>query len=126
MKKSFFGNYYLYSSSQKKRLSMDWKTFSLKAQEAGAGEIVLNSVDADGVQNGMNVELIKKASKLLKVPLIGLGGVGSLSDIKEGVRAGASAIGVGSYFVFKGKHRAVLISYPKYNELESLFGDLNE
>ena len=49
-----------------------------------------------------------------------MGGAGSLSNIREAVAAGASAVAAGAFFVFHGPHRAVLITYPNYNELELL------
>jgi cyclase len=87
---------------------------------AGAGEVVLNAVDRDGVMQGMDLDLIREATSALSVPLIAVGGVGSLADIKAAVDAGASAVGAGAFFVFQGPHRAVLITYPQYRELENL------
>jgi cyclase len=52
--------------------------------------------------------------------LVAIGGVGSLADIRQAVDAGASAVGVGAWFVFYGPHRAVLITYPRYDELVAL------
>jgi len=49
-----------------------------------------------------------------------LGGVGNLDDIRKAVIAGASAVSAGAFFVFYGPHRAVLITYPKYQDLERL------
>jgi cyclase len=56
------------------------------------------------------------------VPLIAVGGAGSLAHIKEAIVAGASAVAAGAFFVFHGPHRAVLITYPRYQELEQLLG----
>ena len=49
-----------------------------------------------------------------------LGGVGNLKDIENAFRAGADAVAAGAFFVYHGPHRAVLISYPKLNEIEKL------
>ena len=70
--------------------------------------------------NGMDLPLIELAVSACSVPLIAAGGVGSLTDIKAGVKAGASAIAAGAFFVYYGPHRAVLITYPKYQELIEL------
>ena len=86
----------------------------------GAGEVIVNSVDLDGTMAGMDLDLISKAASAVKVPLIALGGIGNISDIKAGIRAGASAVAAGAFFVFQGPYRAVLISYPNYQELENL------
>jgi cyclase len=90
--------------------------------EAGAGEVVLNSVDRVGVMQGMDLALIREASAAISVPLIAIGGAGSLDDIKAAVEAGASAVAAGAFFVFHGPHRAVLITYPNYRQLETLLG----
>jgi len=71
----------------------------------------------------MDLELIREASTTLSVPLIALGGVGSMKDIKAAVDAGASAVAAGAFFVFHGPHRAVLITYPLYHELEILLNN---
>jgi len=121
IKKDWRSKLKLYESYTGKTSNQDWKEFLIKAVEAGAGEIVLNSVERDGTMKGMDLDLIKKVSDIISVPLIAVGGAGSLSDIRAAVDAGASAVSAGAFFVFHGPHRAVLITYPKYDELEKLF-----
>lgn len=89
---------------------------------AGAGEIFLNSVDRDGAQQGYDLKLIAKVAQAVSIPLIACGGAGSTSDLVAAAAAGASAVAAGSLFVFQGRHRAVLISYPPYKQLEGLLG----
>ena len=120
LKKNWLGKRKVYSASRNKILSIDIADHLKRMVDAGAGEVVLNSVDHDGVMDGMDIEIIKEVSTLLSVPLIAIGGVGSLEHIKQAIDAGASAVGAGSFFVFHGPHRAVLITYPKYSELENL------
>jgi cyclase len=91
-----------------------------RAVDAGAGEVLLNSVDRDGTMSGVDTRLIRLASEAVRVPVVALGGVGSLDDIKNAVDAGASAVAAGAFFVFQGRHRAVLITYPSYASLEQL------
>ena len=86
---------------------------ALELQELGVGEIVINSIDLDGSMQGYDLELAKMLKKSLSVPMTMLGGAGSLDDLVSlfdtvGIVGGAA----GSLFVFKGKYRAVLISYP--------------
>lgn len=82
-------------------------------EEAGAGEIIVNSVDRDGMMEGYNLNLAKQVRSALKVPVTFLGGAGSIDDIKRLVSTvGVVGAAAGSLFVFKGKFRAVLISYP--------------
>lgn len=100
----------------------DWKAHLSRVIEAGAGEILLTSVDRDGTMKGPDLKLIGQAAENIKVPLVALGGVGSLDDIGAAITAGASAVAAGSYFVFHGKHKAVLITYPSQNDLQTVLG----
>ena len=111
----------LYESRSGKTLGRDWLDFLRTAVEKGAGEVVLNAVDRDGEMGGYDVELIRQAAEAVSVPLIALGGAGTLDHLRQAVIAGASAVAAGAMFVFYGPHRAVLISYPPYSELEKLF-----
>ncbi|KAA0690844.1 imidazole glycerol phosphate synthase subunit HisF [Halopseudomonas laoshanensis] len=86
---------------------------ALRMQAAGAGEIVLNSIDRDGQMKGYDLELATKMRKELKVPLTVLGGAGSHGDIQQLIgECGVVGCSAGSLFVFKGPYRAVLINYP--------------
>ena len=91
------------------------------AVDRGAGEILLNAVDRDGMQQGYDLELVREAARVSSVPVVAVGGASSLGDLRRAVDAGASAVGAGSLFVFHGPHRAVLISYPGYSALEKVF-----
>lgn len=120
IKKNFFGRYKLYSSATGKILDFDWLEYLKMAIDAGAGEILLNAVDRDGTLAGMDLTLISRAAYCCPVPLIAIGGVGSLVDIKNAIQAGASAVAAGAFFVYHGPHRAVLITYPRYEDLIAL------
>lgn len=120
IKRKLLGKRQLYAAASGKVMPQPWIDFLRCAVNSGAGEVVLNAVDRDGVMKGMDLELIREASAALSVPLIAVGGAGSLADIKAAFDAGASAVSAGAFFVFHGPHRAVLITYPPYNELEQL------
>ena len=120
VKKNLVGQHKLYTAASGKTLRRDWKSFLTEAVAAGAGEILVNSVDRDGTLSGMDLPLIEAAAALCTIPLIACGGIGSLADIKAAVTAGASAVAAGAFFVYYGPHRAVLITYPKYNDLIDL------
>jgi len=120
IKKDWLGRPQLFQAATGKALLRDWCDYMIQAVRAGAGEVLLNAVDRDGMMNGMDLELIQNAAKAVNVPLIAIGGVGSLSDIKAAVDSGASAVAAGAFFVFHGPHRAVLITYPRYDELKNL------
>jgi cyclase len=97
----------------KKTHMQDPVALALQLQDAGAGEIVVNSIDRDGLMQGYDLDLAEQFRKVLRVPVTFLGGAGSLDDIRQLVsRVGVVGAAVGSLFVFKGKYRAVLINYP--------------
>jgi imidazole glycerol-phosphate synthase subunit HisF len=121
VKKNWRGRPQLYAAATGKTLSLDWCSYLVQAVQAGAGEAVLSAVDRDGMMQGMDLEIIRRAAVAVSVPLIAVGGAGSLVDIKAAVDAGASAVAAGAFFVFHGPHRAVLITYPRYEELKRLF-----
>jgi cyclase len=92
---------------------LDPVSLARQLQGAGAGEIVINSVDRDGLMQGYDLDLAEQIKQALKVPVTFLGGAGSLEHIGDLVsRLGVVGVAAGSFFVFKGKYRAVLISYP--------------
>lgn len=111
----------IYSTSNAPVRRGDWRQMLQTLIAAGAGEVLLNAVDRDGVMRGVDVELIREASTIADIPLIAIGGVGSLDDIKAATDAGASAVAAGAFFVFQGPHRAVLITYPRYDALQDLW-----
>ncbi len=113
------GGYQLYWSAIGATGS-NWLEHMQRAVDAGAGEVLVNAVDRDGTMAGVDTRLIGLASEAVRVPVVALGGVGSLDDIKKAVDAGASAVAAGAFFVFQGRHRAVLITYPSYASLEQL------
>lgn len=92
---------------------LDLVALAIALQDAGAGEIVINSIDRDGEMKGYDLELALQIRASLRVPMTVLGGAGSLDDIGALIRnCGVVGAAVGSLFVFKGKYRAVLINYP--------------
>lgn len=88
----------------------------------GAGEILITAVDRDGTLKGYDLELVRKVSQAVGVPVIASGGAATVADFGRAVKqAGASAVAAGSLFVFVGPNRAVLITFPKRTELKSVF-----
>jgi len=95
---------------------------ALEAERRGAGEILLNSIDRDGMMNGYDVELFTKVSDSVNLPVIGCGGAGNDGHFLDVLKTtNVRALAAGSYFVFKGKHKAVLISYPDQMKIKSWF-----
>jgi cyclase len=112
----------LYNAKSGLVTSQTWTDFLRIGVEAGAGEVILNSVDHDGELDGYDLEVISQAACMVEVPVIASGGAGKLDDFKAAIAAGASAVAAGAMFVFHGPHRAVLITYPRYEELEKIVG----
>jgi cyclase len=104
-----------------RRTGRDAVDFARLVTTLGAGEIVINSVDRDGSMNGYDVDLVERVRAAVTVPITALGGAGNHEHIVDLVRrfeiVGAAA---GSFFVFKGKYRAVLISYPDRIEKQQI------
>ncbi|MEO6362322.1 MAG: HisA/HisF-related TIM barrel protein [Caldimonas sp.] len=92
----------------------------LALQEAGVGEIVLQSVDRDGMREGYDLDLIAAVAPHLEVPVVALGGAGEAGHLAQALRAGASAAASGSAFSFIGRLRAVLVTYPDGAAMESI------
>ena len=122
-KKGLFGGHYeVFIHNGTKGTGLDPVDFARKAEEAGAGEIVINSIDRDGTMEGYDLALIDSIRKTTSVPVTAIGGVGTLADISGLVdRYGIIGAGAGSFFVFKGVYRAVLISYPNRIEKEKIW-----
>lgn len=117
-KKSLLGRYSVYSQAGTKDSKVSPAEWARKAEDAGAGEIFLNSIDRDGTMQGFDIPLIKSVVAAVHIPVIACGGAGSIADLNEPFeKAGVSAVAAGSFFVFHGKHKAVLISYPDLNQV---------
>jgi len=124
IEKSLFGNWRVRNKYNPTASTGKPLQFALDMERAGAGEILLNDCSRDGMMSGLNLPLITEISAKLSIPIIAIGGVGCLQDIRDGFLAGASAVSAGAFCVFKGKHRAVLISYPTRKDITNLLEDL--
>jgi len=92
--------------------------FARLMEDNGAGELIVQSIDLDGRMEGYDIELIRSVSTAVKVPVVALGGAGSLHDLRSGYREGrATGLAAGSMFVYRDKRRGVLINYPEKKEL---------
>lgn len=125
VKKSFLGSYSVYIMSGTKNVKIDPVAYAKKAEELGAGELFINSIDKDGMMDGYDYELIKKVSEAVNIPVVAIGGAGNLSDCVKAVDSGASAAAAGSLFVYYGPLKAVLINYPTQYELDEAFNNDN-
>jgi len=121
VKKFENNSYHIWINNGKKNTEISLIPFLKKIQDLGVGEIVINSIDNDGVMNGYDLNLIDNVYSNISIPLTILGGAGTLDDIKNIIKKyKIIGLGVGSLFVFKGVYKAVLVNYPNYeikNEL---------
>lgn len=119
--------YEVCTHNAKTAYKFDPVTLAKQLQEAGAGEIVINSVDRDGLMQGYDLVLALQIKQALKVPVTFLGGAGSLEHLGGLIgELGVVGAAAGSLFVFKGKYRAVLINYPTQAQKIQLCHDVLE
>lgn len=112
------GRYEVFARAGTSGTGRDPVSYARDVEAAGAGEIILNSIDRDGTQEGYDLELLKRVTSAVGIPVVALGGAGSLYHLAEAFhKGGAAAASAGSLFVFHGRHRAVLISYPERTAL---------
>lgn len=91
---------------------------SIEAERLGAGEIIINSIDNDGMMNGYDLDLVRNVADAVNIPVIAIGGAGGILDLKNVLETGhAHAAAGGSMFVYYGKLKAVLITAPSEEEL---------
>ncbi len=100
-KKDLNGNYEIFTHGGKTPTGIDAINWAKKAESLGAGEILLTSMDKDGTKSGYDLELIKKITSQVSIPVIASGGVGNLQHLSDGIKAGASAVLAASIFHFK-------------------------
>ncbi|MFC1703606.1 AglZ/HisF2 family acetamidino modification protein [Candidatus Omnitrophota bacterium] len=117
------GNEYeVYTHSGTKRVNVDLVELAKQVESLGAGEILLTSIDKDGTMQGYDFECTKRVAMSVKIPIVACGGAGRKEDLADVVNEGcASAAAAGSFFVFHGRRRAVLINFPLKQELEQIF-----
>jgi len=120
-KKKFSNKYELYTHNGKIKTGLDPITFAKQVESLGCGEIVINSIDQDGMMNGYDNKIVDAIRDAVSIPLTVLGGAGSLEDIGQMIsNHGIIGVAAGSLFVFKGKYKAVLINYPNQQEKTDL------
>ena len=123
VRKTRFGGYRVFTKSGTRNTHLDPVAFAMQMERAGAGELLLTAIDRDGTMQGYDLELITSVSQAVTIPVVACGGAGTVDDMAQAIlKGGASAAAAGSLFVFQGKHRAVLITYPAPEELQRVLG----
>ena len=97
----------VYTHGGRNNSGLDALAFAKKMEDNGAGELLVTSMDRDGTQIGYDIDLMKKISSMVNIPLIASGGVGNLDHLAEGIKEGnASAVLAASIFHY-GKHSVI-------------------
>lgn len=118
VKNEMFGKKACYKNDGMIKINGNPLVWALKAEELGVGEILLNSISNDGMMQGYDIKMIKQVTQKLSIPVIACGGAGSIMDFKEALEdGGAHAAAAGSFFVYYGKQKAVLITTPEEREM---------
>ncbi|MBP7508836.1 MAG: imidazole glycerol phosphate synthase subunit HisF [Prolixibacteraceae bacterium] len=121
VKISFNGSYSVYSNDGSVKTKLNAIEWAKKAEDAGAGELLITSIDRDGTWKGYDLEIIHKITDAVSIPVIANGGAGSISDMRKVVKeSGASAVALGSMIVYQQKNMGVLINFPDRSELQKI------
>ncbi|OFY27132.1 MAG: imidazole glycerol phosphate synthase subunit HisF [Bacteroidetes bacterium RIFOXYA12_FULL_35_11] len=121
VKKKFIGGIQTWVMNGTKATGYTPVDFSKLMEEKGAGEIIIQSIERDGMMNGYDIGLIKSISEAVHIPVVALGGAGSTAHLKEAYQNGyANGLAAGSLFVYYGSNKGVLINYPERGELDML------
>ncbi|EIU8041752.1 imidazole glycerol phosphate synthase subunit HisF [Escherichia coli] len=123
----FSKGYELSTRNNTRTYKIDPISFAQKMVALGAGEIVINFVDNDGVMGGYDVEYSSTIKSQINVPVTFLGGAGNYEHLSALIdQCGIVGAAAGSLFVFKGKYRAVLISYPTPEQKDIICNNLKK
>lgn len=118
---NFWGRPKIYISSLRKKTTIDLQDYVNKAEDFGAGEILLTAIHKEGTNQGYDTENVVKICQSLSVPIIVNGGASCLEDMKKIISQGASAAGAGSLFTFHGSRNSILINFPNEIKFNKLF-----
>lgn len=116
VKRGLIGGQRCYSRSGTRRTAHDPVIWAKQVEDLGAGEILLTSIDREGTWQGFDLALVSEVSNAVSIPVIAHGGAASLSDAREAVDQGASAVAFGSMVVFQKQDMGVLVNFPEEAE----------
>lgn len=118
VKKVENGQYNVFVKGGKEDTGLEAISWAKEVEKRGAGEILLTSMDADGVKKGYDLEITGKIAKTVNIPVIASGGAGNMKDFKEAFDCGASAALAASIFHFKEVDIKELKQYLKNNGIK--------
>ena len=121
VKKNFFGVERARFFNGRKNTGYPPVEFAQSMEQKGAGELIVQSIDQDGVMMGYDLDLIRGVSEAVSIPVVALGGAGSLTDMSDAYKLSyANGLAAGSMFVYHGARKGVLINYPMRKEINTI------
>jgi len=121
VKKKFLGKEQVWVQSGTKSTGLDPVEVVKKMEEMGAGEIIIQSIEKDGMMQGYDISLIKRVSQSVTIPVVALGGAGNIEHMKDVYKnTYATGLAAGSMFVYHGSRKGVLINYPEPSEIKGI------
>jgi cyclase len=122
VKKDFFGKEKVWIRAGIKSVNSDPVEYARQMEQRGAGEIIIQSIDRDGVMTGYDVSLIKKIANAVSIPVVSLGGAGKWEDlINLNSLVSLNGLAAGSLFIYHGDRHAILVNYPERQVIQQLF-----
>lgn len=121
VKTNWLGKRSVFINNGKTNLKIPPLDYARLMEEKGAGELLVNSIDLDGTMKGYDLPVISSIAGAVGIPVVPVGGAGSMRHLRQAVDAGASAVAAGSMFVFHGRQKGVLLTYPGSKDLNELF-----
>lgn len=122
VKGDFWGKEKVWIKAGAKSINSNPVEFARQMEEYGAGEIIIQSIDRDGTMKGYDIDLIKKIADSISIPVVSLGGAGKWEDLIDlNALVSLNGLAAGSLFVYHGERHAVLVNYPKRQEILKLF-----
>ncbi|HDZ08453.1 AglZ/HisF2 family acetamidino modification protein [Pseudohongiella sp.] len=119
VKSGFLGKFSLRTDAGRRKIRRDPVEWAKEVEERGAGEILLTSIDREGTWQGFDLDLVRRVTDAVSIPVIAHGGAGTIAHVREVVKeAHASAVALGSMVVFQRKGMGVLVSFPDRKKLE--------
>lgn len=119
VKRNLFGREKIYTKGGKVETKLLPLNFAKEMESRGAGEIIVQSINNDGMMLGYDLKLVRKFSESVSIPIIALGGAGKNQDLEDAYNHSyANGLAAGSLFVYHGPKKGVLINYPNIEELK--------
>jgi cyclase len=121
VKRNLLGKYHAYINDGTEKIPVSAIEWAQKLVSLGCGELLVTSIDKDGSWSGYDIDILKKISDAVTVPVIANGGAGSILHIKEVIgKANVSAVALGSMVVYQKKGMGVLVNFPDKISLEEI------